>query len=61
MTEKDLYTNLQSRLVAQTWTGSSNVVFPLYCVQVVPFIADTVVQMYTQGAVPFCLDRKSVV
>lgn len=34
MTESQLLTSLEALLVAQTWTGSSNVVFPTGCVTI---------------------------
>lgn len=40
MSENTLVGNIRSRLIAQTWTGSSNVVFPTGSVAVVPTLVE---------------------
>lgn len=44
MSENTLIGQIETELIAQTWTGSSNVVFPTGCVFVVPSINEQVVQ-----------------
>lgn len=55
MTEEDLILNFKIELVAQTWTGSSNVVFPTGSVKVVPSIANSIQQALNTMRTPIAL------
>lgn len=55
MNESGLLASIKARLIAQTWTGSSNVVFPTGSVAIVPALADAIPQALNTMRVPFCL------
>ena len=55
MNESALLAAFKARLVAQTWTGSSNVVFPTGCVHVVPRIAEVIQSALNTNRVPMAL------
>lgn len=55
MNELALLGAIKTELIAQTWTGSANVVFPSGCVAVVPSLADALPQALSTMRVPFCL------
>ena len=56
MSETTLITALENRLIAQTWTGSSNVVFGTGCVSIVPALTPDVVKAALNTMrVPMCL------
>lgn len=55
MNESTLLSNIRTRLIAQTWTGSSNVVFPTGSVAVVPALADAIAQALNTMRTPICL------
>ena len=55
MNELALLLAVQDEVQAQTWTGSSNVIFRSSSVTIVPSIPDAIKQALSTMTVPFCL------
>ncbi len=55
MNESELLAEFKAQLVAQTWTGSSNVVFPSGSVHIVPNIANAIQAALNTNRVPCAL------
>lgn len=60
MNESQLLSNIKSELIAQVWTGSSNVVFPTGSVSVVGSISEVIQQALNTMRTPWCLIEPGV-
>lgn len=59
MNEYTILTSVKSELIAQTWTGSANVVFPTGCVAITPPTGEVVRNALETMRVPFALIQPS--
>ena len=55
MTESQLLASLKTECIAQTWTGSTNVVFPTGCVAITPNVELAMEAAAKTMRTPFCL------